>query len=136
MVLFQGNYPTVKEIKNSIICLIKDKLSEIEESICISHLDLNLILDEAIVNAMEHGNKWDPEKSIHIRILKSHNDIQLEIEDEGHGFDHSSRINPHQSTTSLNERGRGLLLIKQFCDIEWTSRGNIIRIIIPFELTA
>jgi len=136
MILYEGKFPTSKNLKNNIITLIKDKLSQIEGKLCINLFDLNLILDEAIVNAMEHGNKWDPAKNILIKISLKQKKIQIEIEDEGQGFDHNQKIASDEKTAHLNERGRGLLLMQQFCDIEWINCGNIIKINIPVELTA
>lgn len=136
MILFQGKFPTTRKLKTDIINLIKDKLSEIDGKICIDMLDLNLILDEAIINAMEHGNNWDPAKNISIKIILTQNGIQIEIEDEGSGFDYFHKFTIDEIKPQLSERGRGLLLMKQFCDIEWKNCGNIIKINIPFELSA
>ncbi|HNX24209.1 MAG TPA: ATP-binding protein [Spirochaetota bacterium] len=136
MILYQGKFPTTKKLKTSIITLIKEKLSEIKGKICIDLLDLNLILDEAIINAMEHGNKWDPAKNILIKISLAQKGIQIEIEDEGQGFDYFHKFTTEEMKPRLSERGRGLLLIQQFCDIEWTNCGNIIKINIPIELSA
>jgi serine/threonine-protein kinase RsbW len=136
MILYQGKFPTTKKLKTGIINLIKDKLSEIEGRICIDLLDLSLILDEAIINAMEHGNKWDPSKNILIKISLAQKGIQIEIEDEGQGFDYFHKFTAEELKPRLRERGRGLLLMQQFCDIEWINSGNIIKINIPVELTA
>ncbi len=136
MILYQGKFPTTKKLKNSIITLIKEKLSGIEGRICIDLPDLNLILDEAIINAMEHGNKWDPAKNVFIKISLMPKGIQIEIEDEGPGFDYFHKFTVHEIKPLLRERGRGLMLIQQFCDIEWQNCGNIIKINIPVEISA
>ncbi len=136
MILYQGKFPTTKKLKNCIITLIKEKLSEIEGRICIDLHDLNLILDEAIINAMEHGNKWDPAKNVFIKISLMPKGIQIEIEDEGQGFDYFHKFKANEINPPLRERGRGLILIQQFCDIEWQNCGNIIKINIPVEMTA
>jgi len=136
MLLFQGKFPTTKKLKADIIHLIKDKLSEIKGKLCIDLLDLNLILDEAIINAMEHGNKWDPSKNITINISLTEKGIQIEIEDEGQGFDYFHKFSAGEPIPLLNERGRGLLLMQKFCDIEWINSGNTVKISIPVELTA
>ena len=136
MILYKGKFPTTKKLKTGIITIIRDKLSEIEGKICIDLLDLNLILDEAIINAMEHGNKWDPNKNIMIKISLAEKGIQIEIEDEGQGFDFFHEFAIKEIKPRLRERGRGLFLIKQICDIEWINCGNTIKINIPVELTA
>lgn len=135
MLLYQGKFPSTQKIKTGIIALIKDKLSDIEEKVCIDRPDLKLILDEAIINAMEHGNKWDPAKNVLIKISLEEKGIQIEIEDEGAGFDYFHKFSIKKIKPQLNERGRGLLLIQQFCDIEWTDCGNIIKMNIPVEVT-
>jgi len=136
MILFQGKFPTTKELKTSIKVLIKEKLSQIDGKLCIDLPDLNLILDEAIINAMEHGNKWDPSKNIRVKISLTEKGIQIEIEDEGQGFDYYQNYSTKEITPPLRERGRGLLLMQKFCDIEWQNCGNIIKINIPIELPA
>jgi anti-sigma regulatory factor (Ser/Thr protein kinase) len=62
--------------------------------------------------------------------------IQIEIEDEGLGFDYFHEFTIHEIKPLLRERGRGLMLIQQFCDIEWQNCGNVIKINIPVEMTA
>ena len=134
MILYQGKFPSTQKLKNGIITLIKDKLSEIEGRICIDLFDLNLVLDEAIINAMEHGNNWDPAKNILIKISLKEKGIQIEIEDEGQGFDYFHKVVIKKLKPHLGERGRGLLLIQQLCDIEWINSGNIIQMNIPVEI--
>ncbi len=136
MILYQRKFPTAKKLTSSIIEVVKNQLSEIEGKICINLLDLKLILDEAIINAMEHGNKWDPSKKILIKISLEEKGIQIEIEDEGQGFDYFHKFTEKEIKPTLTERGRGLLLIKQICDIEWINCGNTIKINIPVELSA
>lgn len=135
-VFYQKTFPTTKNQKNTIISLIKENLSRIDGKIGIEMLDLNLILDEAIINAMEHGNKWDPSKNISVKISRVQKGIQIEIEDEGEGFDYFNEFSVKEMKPRLSERGRGLLLMQQFCDIEWKNSGNIIKINIPVEQTA
>jgi len=130
MVIYQETFPTNKEFKSDIISTIKKKLFEINDKPSIDLFDLKLILDEAIINAMEHGNKWDPGKNILIKINLAENGIQVEIKDEGNGFDYFHEY----KKPALDKRGRGLFLMKQMCKIEWIDCGNIITINIPLEL--
>lgn len=129
MIIYQDKFPTKKPLKNNIISNIKYALSKTGGNPCINNFDLSLVLDEAILNAMEHGNKWDPGKNIDIKILKMDSGIQIEIKDEGEGFDYLHEF----QKPSLDKRGRGIFLIRQMCDIEWTGCGSVIKINIPFE---
>lgn len=136
MILYTNSFITKKCNKTAIISAIKRKLSEIDGEISIDDFELNLILDEAIVNAMEHGNGWDPEKTITVQIYHNDNSIQILIEDEGAGFDYNdieSRKPVWQPASINNIRGRGIFILKQLCDIEWINTGNIIKIILPLK---
>ena len=47
---------------------------------------VRLALEEALVNAIKHGNGMDPDKSVRIGCLIRSNYVRIEIEDEGEGF--------------------------------------------------
>jgi len=136
MILYTNSFITKKCNKTAIISAIKSKLSDIDGKISIDDFELNLILDEAIVNAMEHGNRWNPEKNITVQICYNDNAIQILIEDEGTGFNYNdieSRELVWQPASINNVRGRGIFILKQLCDIEWINTGNIIKIILPIK---
>lgn len=134
MIIFNKEFPTqingINDIINSImseIYLIPDKLMMPRES-------LRLILDEAITNAMEHGNRWNPEKKISVNIKKTENCINVMISDEGDGFQFSQNF--FQVTQPpLKDRGRGIQLIKYLCSAEWQNNGSTINFLIPIKCT-
>ncbi len=139
MIVYNNTFLSTRDNKNSIISSIIEKLKEIDGTVNIDDFDLNLILDEAIINAMEHGNSWDPEKNITIKIYYTGKDVQILIEDEGSGFNYNDLDNNDlkwQPDSSLDLRGRGIFLLKQLCDIEWINRGNVIKIVLPVKTTA
>jgi serine/threonine-protein kinase RsbW len=93
---------------------------------------LRLILDEAIINAMEHGNRWDPEKKITVNIEQTETCLKVIISDEGEGFQFSRdfyQVRP----PAMNERGRGIHLIKFLCSAEWHNNGTTVNLLIPVE---
>ena len=53
---------------------------------------LNLVLTEALVNAIKHANLADPEKEVQIRINVSDGDLVIRVYDNGQGT--MSRSNP------------------------------------------
>ncbi len=89
--------------------------------------DLRLVLDEAIINAIEHGNRMDQNKLVRV-YCKSENDyLVMSVKDEGGGFDPDSL--PPANQDSFSSRGRGLFLIKQFADeVRHNEKGNEITI--------
>jgi len=48
---------------------------------------IRLALEEALVNAIKHGNRLDPTKTVHVRYQVTHQQFTIEIRDEGPGFD-------------------------------------------------
>jgi len=86
---------------------------------------IHLAAEEAIVNAIIHGNKLDPSKRVHVECLVSSDLARVEVADEGPGFDPAS-----VPDCTLDERlevptGRGVMLMKNFMTrIEYNATGN------------
>lgn len=87
--------------------------------------ELSLILTEAIVNAIEHGNRNNFDKEIRINYLVCPSLVYISIEDEGNGFDYSRY--------EENQESAGLSILKMFSHaIAWNNRGNKVSIIFEF----
>jgi serine/threonine-protein kinase RsbW len=88
---------------------------------------IHLAAEEAIVNAIVHGNKLDPTKRVHISCLVSPEVACIEVTDEGPGFDPAS-----VPDCTLEERldvpsGRGVMLMRSFMTrIEYNAKGNAV----------
>lgn len=133
MIIFENTFPTEKNCKERIIKIIKDSLLNMQLIPQIDEKDFNLILDEAIINAMEHGNRWNPDKEVMIRLCCNGNSAELMIGDEGDGFDHQNRNEKPVEENYPDIRGRGILLIKKLSQSEWLNNGNTIKISIPLN---
>src|SRR5690554_2569456 len=48
---------------------------------------IKLAVEEALVNAIKHGNQLDPEKIVQIGFTVNEEGFSIEIRDEGPGFD-------------------------------------------------
>lgn len=75
-----------------------------------------IALDEAIVNAIKHGNKCDSRKAVHIAIEYNSEGARFTITDEGAGFSKESVPDPTDPCRLLEPSGRGLLLITHIMD--------------------
>src|SRR3954471_18366017 len=53
-----------------------------------------LALEEAMVNAIKHGNKLDPKKKVVVEAKVTRDRVEIEIEDEGPGFVRSNIPDP------------------------------------------
>ena len=85
---------------------------------------IKLGLHEALVNAVTHGNKLDPNKSIRVRRIITPNWCVWQIQDQGNGLEIKKRFYKlPEKLSSLN--GRGLYIINEcFDDIRWSNKGN------------
>lgn len=84
-----------------------------------------IALDEAIVNAIKHGNKCDPRKAVHIIAEFNFEGVRFVIADEGVGFERESVPDPTEPCRLLEPNGRGLLLINHIMDeVRFNQCGN------------
>jgi len=86
-----------------------------------------LTLNEAVNNAIIHGNKLDPDKQVVINTEydESKAILCISIEDEGEGFDPDAIPDPLKEENLLKEGGRGVYLIEQYADdIKFTKEGT------------
>ncbi|MEJ5285737.1 MAG: Serine-protein kinase RsbW [Candidatus Kapaibacterium sp.] len=68
---------------------------------------------EALINAIQHGNKFDPNKQVTLKITGNKELVQVVVQDEGEGFDPSTIPDPRSPDNILKERGRGIFLIRE-----------------------
>lgn len=73
-------------------------------------------LNEALINAIKHGNKMDPEKKVIINAEVEPKRIVWTIADEGPGFDYSTLPDPTAPENIENLTGRGVFIIKHLAD--------------------
>lgn len=86
---------------------------------------IHLATEEALVNAIKHGNRMDKGKFVDISIVLSAKRIWIEITDQGSGFD--PRAVPDCTAPENLEipSGRGLRLMRHFMSkIEHSDQGN------------
>jgi serine/threonine-protein kinase RsbW len=84
-----------------------------------------LCMDEALTNAMIHGNKMDPDKKIRVTICGDKDRWGVILEDQGHGFSEVDLPNPNDPESLLRESGRGILLIDDYVDtLRYNTAGN------------
>jgi serine/threonine-protein kinase RsbW len=86
---------------------------------------MRLALEEAIVNAVKHGNASDPAKEVRIRFHVTTDEALAEVEDEGPGFDPHSVRDPLATENLERPCGRGLLLMEYYMTrVQYSERGN------------
>ena len=84
---------------------------------------LNLVLTEALANAICHANACDPTKEVRVSISTSDNDLIIRVFDQGHGFDiqHLAKIDVKETA----EGGRGVQIIFKLMDqVNYLKKGT------------
>lgn len=88
---------------------------------------VRLALEEALVNAIKHGNRMDPDKSVRIFCHVDREKIRLEIEDQGPGFDPGDVPDPTCEENLEKPCGRGIMLMRAFMNfVEYSDTGNCV----------
>ena len=109
----------------------QDKLLSRLQALGYSHETLHgvrLALEEALVNAIKHGNQMDQSKQVHVRYRIGENSFAIEIRDEGPGFDPDDVPDPTAPENLERPCGRGLLLMRHYMtECEFVPPGNICR---------
>ena len=92
---------------------------------------LRLAMDEAMINAIIHGNQYQEEKEISVTAKIEDDKIWVSVEDEGPGFDLTQLVDPREEPFLHKTNGRGVFLIKQFTsDVYFNETGNQITFIV------
>jgi len=88
---------------------------------------IRLALEEALVNAIKHGNNLDKSKKVHIAYGVRPERFDIRIMDEGPGFDPEDVPDPTADENLERPSGRGLMLMRQFMTrIEYSAKGNLV----------
>jgi len=91
---------------------------------------MRLAIEEAIVNAIKHGNRRDTAKNIHVSWTVCPQRIVVTVEDEGPGFDLSAVPDCTAEENLDKPSGRGITLMKSFLSsVEYNERGNRVTLV-------
>lgn len=87
--------------------------------------DVKLCIEEAVRNAIVHGNCSDKRLSVKTVYWVDGGALNIEVEDEGPGFDRAGVADPTLEPHILKNSGRGVYLIKKLMDkVEYNEKGN------------
>jgi len=118
--------PGLSEAKNKLIDKILEEMQlrywpEREQ------FDVQLSLEEALTNAIKHGNASDPSKNVHLCCWFTDDKMIIKISDEGTGFNPESVPDPRHPENLLIPSGRGLLLIRHhMTTVKFSPNGSTI----------
>ena len=91
---------------------------------------IKLALEEALINAIKHGNKLDPNKQVHITWSVTPEQAEIVIEDEGPGFVREVVPDPTLEENLEKCSGRGILLMEAYMNsVEYSHGGRRLRLV-------
>lgn len=127
------NYSVAVQSKPAAVKTVCEKiLSELKASNFNQNavFSVHLALEEAFLNAVQHGNNMDPEKEITIDYTINSEKAEISVTDKGSGFDPDSVPDPRCGENLYKYNGRGLFLMRSYMDdIEFNHRGNCVRMV-------
>lgn len=93
--------------------------------------EIEVALREALVNAVVHGCRKDPGKSVQLSVwCDSSRGMLLVVRDPGPGFDVDSLPNPVMGDNIFSQGGRGIYLINRLMDeVRIMGRGTEIHML-------
>ncbi len=121
--------PSLISLMHSILDYL---MKRVEKSGVVNAENSNLFvaLDEAFVNAVKHGNKFDSTKFVRISAEVSTKEARFTIEDEGEGFNVAEIPDPTDTENLFKASGRGVLIIHNVMDeVRYNERGNRLEMI-------
>ena len=88
---------------------------------------VRLATEEAIVNAVRHGHRNDPDKYVSVRYRVNGDRVLIEVADQGPGFDPYEVADPLAQENLERPSGRGLLLMRAYLTwLRYNRRGNCV----------
>ena len=79
-------------------------------------MQIAMAVREAAVNAVLHGNAYDPEKKVRLEFERTDQNLVITIRDQGRGLDLGKIPDPLAPENLLKTSGRGIFLIRSFMD--------------------
>lgn len=91
---------------------------------------IKLALEEAMTNAVRHGNRSDPSKRVHVRYTVTVDRIEILVKDEGPGFMPDLVPDPTLPENIDRPNGRGIMLMRAYLDeVEYCEGGRAVRLV-------
>ena len=90
-----------------------------------SEFEIELAINEALANAIKHGCKGDPSKSVQVTVeCDQERGMLVVVRDPGEGFVPAELPNPVMGERIFESHGRGIYLINRLMDEVRIERGG------------
>ena len=109
---------------------VQERIIQLLEELRFEDRDLfgiRLAMEEALVNAIKHGNQMDPTKTVRVACRAGFQRVHIEIEDQGTGFQPEEIPDPTADENLDRPCGRGIMLMRAFMtSITYNPAGNCV----------
>lgn len=124
-----SDFKKVKEVSQKILQFLNGR--QLSDSFL---FDVRLACEEAVINAIKHGNQSSARKTVSISCDVTEEAVVIAVEDQGQGFDYRNLPDPTKEENIFKGCGRGLFLIHNAVDkVEFNSPGNKITMTKSFK---
>lgn len=91
---------------------------------------IRLAIEEALANAIKHGNRMDPAKHVTLEFQIDADELRISIHDEGEGFDPEDVPDPTLDENLEKPHGRGVMLMRTYMtDVQFNESGTRVTMI-------
>ena len=91
---------------------------------------IKLALEEALTNAIKHGNRNDASKKVTVRYRVTPQRVEIVVADQGAGFDPAAVPDPTTDENIQRPCGRGILLMRAYMShVQYNETGNEVRLV-------
>ncbi len=91
---------------------------------------IKLALEEALINAIKHGNRLDSKKHVTVDANVTNDRAEFIIHDEGLGFRRKDVPDPTEHDNREKSSGRGLLLIEAYMtEVAYSDKGRRLKMV-------
>ena len=94
---------------------------------------IDMAVREAVTNAVLHGNKLDSAKIAEVDLKKSSEGLEINVRDQGPGFNPNDVADPTKEENIMKTSGRGIFFMRNFMDqVDWSVNpggGTTVRMI-------
>jgi serine/threonine-protein kinase RsbW len=124
-VVVENELSAIVEISKQLISKLEDYDFSKEDVFAVK-----LAFQEAFLNAAIHGNNMSSEKKIRIGYSVESDKVEINLMDEGEGFDPDLVPDPRIGENLYKPAGRGLFLMRSYMDeVEFNEQGNGVRLV-------
>ncbi len=120
--IFSSTMENIDNVCEKTLSYLRSEICDIKRHL----FSINLVIREALTNAVRHGNESDSRKKVQfVLTIVQNKSIKLTIEDEGDGFDWRKQFN--KDFPEDDDHGRGTIIMSTYFNhYSYNDKGNIL----------